>query len=309
MKLLFLRGHVPVDLNPKEIMSDSLAADFDVWNHLACALGNTRTEIMYWGGKRLVSYSDTATVRWVDKLKHYKPDFTPDVIFERGGFEEGRAFSKRHPEAYRIYYGSGVRYRPRSAGVKYDLVLVDSERQLRKARKHGWNAQLWMKPAAPQFKYMPEVAKEFDVAYVADGRFPFRAKIKNVDWFYKHAPKDLKILHLGWSGDRKVPSNITVKRVQRSEMPLWYNKCRVGIVPYTDYDSAPRVIPEMRACGLNVIVSAEVNDCHNTARGSLKQIWGMVDLLKSNSESTLVPDSCSIQGAAEQIKGYINAAK
>lgn len=302
MKLLFLRGHVPMDLNPKEIMFDSLEADSDMWVHLAAALGEERCEVVLWGGKRVVQYNNTLTIRWVDKLKHYKPDFTPDVIFERGGFDEGRKFCKRFPDAFKIYYGSGVRYRPKK-GAKYDLVLVDSERQQRKAMKHGWNAQLWQKPSAPCFHYMPEVAKEYDVCYVADGRFPFRAKIKNVDWFYRHVPKDLKVLHLGWSGDRKVPKNVTVKRVQRGEMPLWYNKCKVGVVPYTDYDSAPRVIPEMNACGLGVVISDEVNTTQKQFGVPLKNIWNQVRLVM---QGTFFTTTVTVQDAATQIKGYIH---
>jgi len=307
MKLLALRGSVPKDRSPKEIMYDGLTNNDDMWEHLFCALGDERCEILYWGGNRIRRYTDKDTVVWVRDLKHYSPDFKPDVVFERGGFDEGRRFSKQYPDAYRIYYGAGKRCLPRNTNLKYDLVLVDSERQLRKARKHGWNAQLWFKPASPQFRYMPEVAKYFDVCYVADGRFPFRAKIKNVDWVYETIPKDLKLLHLGWAGDRFLPKNITVMRVQRAEMPLYYNKCRVGVIPYTGYDSAPRVIPEMIACGLPVLVSDEVNT-NQGQRIPKENLWDNIKSILKNY-IPVCGSSTTIQSAAEQIRGYINAEK
>jgi hypothetical protein len=150
---------------------------------------------------------------------------------------------------------------------------------------------------------MPEVEKVYDVVYVADGRITFRAKIKRVDWFYKHAPKDLKILHLGWSGDRHVPKNVTVMRVRRGEMPLWYNKCRVGVVCYDKYDSAPRVIPEMMACGLPTLVSNEINT-NQGIRIPITEMWSTVkstlkDYIPVHGSLT------TIQSAAEQIKGLI----
>ncbi len=310
MKLIFLRGHVPQDRDPHEIMFDSLPADTDMWMHLASALGDELCDVVYWGGKRVQYYSEKDTVLWVPKIKNYKPSFRPDAIFERGGFDEGRYFSQIYRSTYRIYYGSGARYMPKDRRVRYNLVLVDSERQLHKARKHGWNAHLWRKPAAPQFRPMPEVAKEYDVCYVADGRFPFRAKIKNVDWVYKRAPKDLKILHLGWSGDRKVPKNITVKRIQRGDMPFWYNKCRIGIVPYTDYDSAPRVISEMLACNLWVIASNEVNQCYHIPTAPLDKLWDEIKTRAKSTEPMIITDDefCmpTIPTAADHIKEIIN---
>jgi hypothetical protein len=309
VKLVFLRGAVPTDRDPHEIMFDSLDADTDMWTHLACALGDEACRIVYWGGLRHVKYTDSADVVWTPKLKEYVPGFIPDVIFERGGFNEGRRFTKRYPKAYRIYYGSGQRYMPKNDHVKYNLVLVDSERQLRKARKRGWNAQLWQKPASPQFRYMPEVAKEYDVCYVADGRFPFRAKIKNVDWVYETAPKDLKILHLGWSGDRRVPKNVTVKRVQRGDMPLWYNKCRILVCCYSEYDSSPRVISEAMACGLDAVVSSDVNTTQGTVRCPLDDIWHFVKVILSGSAGIpMCIPTVSVQQAADHIRDIINDA-
>ena len=310
MKLVFLRGAVPTDRSPKEIMWESLGQSDDMWEHLACTVGDERCEIVYWGGNRIRKYTDKDTVVWVQKTKHYTPDFAPDVVFERGGFDEGRKFTKRYPNAYRIYYGSGPRFLPKNEKVRYDLVLVDSERQLHKARKHGWNAQLWQKPAAPQFKYMPEVAKEYDVCYVAaipeDDR-------KNCAWVYKTCPKDLRVLQLGYKPKHlKVPPNFTIKRVSRADMPTAMNQCRVGIVPYTKDDSAPRVMPEMKTSGLPVIVSAEVNQCYNDVEtDSLDRFWEHVRYTQGmvRDKFWIGPVDYTIPKAAEHIRGLINAAK
>jgi hypothetical protein len=239
-------------------------------------------------------------------LKHYKADFKPDVVFARGGFDEYRPVLKRYKNAFKIFYGAGHRYLPEDH-IKYDLVLVDSEMQLRKCQNKGLPAQLWYKPVAPLFRPMPEIPKEFDVCYVGDGRFPFRAKIKNVNWVYKTVPPDLKLLHLGWSGAYKPPPNVTVRRVQRQDMPAEYARCKVGIVPYTSYDSAPRVIPEMIVCGLNVVVADEVNSIHNTARCPLDKTWDTVrEYLKSGHESLLYPGQYSIGDAANSIRSLID---
>lgn len=270
MKLLMLRGFVPKDRDPKEIVHDGWESEEDMWTFLADALGDERAEIVYVGGKRYVEYSEKCSIRWVKDINHIKPSFNPDCVFCRGGFPEWDKVIKAFPGAYKIYHGAGKRYLPGNKG--YSLLLVDSPSQDKRARKHGFNAYLWSKPAAPIFA-PKNVAKEFDFCYVADGRFPFRAKIKGVEWVYKTAPKHLKILHLGWGGACRPPKNITVRRVVRGEMPNEYAKCRVGIIPYTDYDSAPRTIPEMIACGLPVVQL----DCVHS-----NNPWGIVKSVPAN---------------------------
>lgn len=282
MKLLMLRGQVPRDRPKKEIMWGSIGESNCVWEHLAYYLGDERSEILYWGGRREVNYDQKSTVKWVKSLKHYVPDFVPDIIFARGGFKEYVPILKKFPKAFRIYYGSGARYRPKDK-IKYDLVLCDSERQRKKIISIGMNGQLWIKPAIDSLFYPRNDYKKYDVCYVGDARFPFRAKIKGIKLAYS-IPKDLTMLHLGWNGKYKPPKNVKVKRITRDKMPEYISRCRVGIVPYRGfYDSAPRCIPEFLACGLPIVVLDEVNfwgkkylglrenETHNTVMGFIEK--------------------------------------
>lgn len=181
-----------------------------------------------------------------------------NYVFARGGFDYYKPILKACKNAYKIYYGSGIRYYPQD-GIKYNLILVDTEEQLEKVQKKFPNTKssLWIKPAAKHFKSV-ECKKEYDVVFVADTSSKFQEKIKRIRWVYKTVPSDLKVLHLGKSS-LKPPKNVTVKRVSRLEMPKWYSACKVGIVPYKNYDSCPRVIPEMLACGLPVVALNSVN--------------------------------------------------
>ena len=230
MKLLFLRGQVPQDRNPKEICHKSLAEEDDVWTHLAYHLGDEACEVVYWGGNRSVKYSDTCTIRWVKSLKNYVCSFEPDVVWARGGFDEYLPALKRYCGVTRVYYGSGVRFRP-SDRLDYDLVLCDSAKQLQKVVDRGYNGQLWIKPAVDTMFYPRDVKKKYDVGYVGDARYSFRARIKNIKLAYT-VPKDLKMLHMGWSGKYKVPKNVTVKRKLRKDMAHQISKCKVIVVPY-----------------------------------------------------------------------------
>ncbi len=310
MKLAFYRGAIPTDRNPKEIMFKSLDADTDMWTHLASALGDEYCDIIYTGGKREVKYSKTCRVLWIKNIDSYKPLADIDVVFCRGGFPEGDRLVRMFPKAVRVYTGCGKRYYPQGK-EKYGIVLVDSHRQFEKVMARGMNAVLWRKPAAPCFKPI-SVPKEFDVCYVADGRFPFRAKIKNLKWTYRSLPADLSMLHLGWSGKYKPSKKICVKRVLRSQMPEEYSRCKVGVVPYSDYDSAPRVIPEMIACGLPVICLDSVHTLDGVLTETKENFWDKVQqvievlyVLKNDYPGS----TNSIFDCAKYLKGVINGIR
>lgn len=257
MKLLFLRGQVPQDRSPGEIQHNSIDKEDDVWTHLAYRLGKECCEVVYWGGDWIMPYGNSCTIRWVRNLKNYECSFKPDVIWARGGFLEYKSVLKKYPDAYKVYYGSGARYRP-TDGIKYDLVLCDSERQFKKLNAACFNVSYWVKPAVDTMFFPKDVKKKYDVGYVGDARFSFRARIKGIKLAYT-VPKDLRMLHLGWSGKYKVPKNVKVKRVKRWEMADEICKCKCIIVPYTDYDSCPRIIPEALACNVPVVA---LDSCH-----------------------------------------------
>jgi len=170
VKLLFLRGQVPTDRPKEQIMFDSLDECDDVWTQLARRLSmDDYGEVWYWGGKRKVKYRENFIEKWVPSYKNHKAKFKPDVIFARGGFPQYDVVLNRHPQAYRIYYGAGRRFIPQSPFKKYDLILVDMPKQLKKARKAfpKIRSELFIKPAADNvFKPQSHDKKTFQYIYL-----------------------------------------------------------------------------------------------------------------------------------------------
>jgi hypothetical protein len=257
-KILLLRGQYPKDRkDPTEILHPYIEEEEDVWTELLYAMTGPEDEttVLYWGHKYHVDYAPNFHVRMVKELADYKPTVQPDLIIARGGFPEYQDFLKRKELhfAHKVYYGAGERCVPQGFH-DYDLVLADSEDQKAEIL-NLWphmNVQLWYKPASHIFRVMPGVEKKYDVCYVAVHP---EDKRKRCRWVYKTLPPDLTVLQLGnYPKKIEVPKNVTVKNVSRTSMPKAMNKCRAGIVPYTKDDSAPRVVPEMMACGLGVVV-------------------------------------------------------
>lgn len=256
---LFLRGFW--DKNNKK----SLIEDSDCWLQLFEALvdecDNTQEAngcIYYHGYKQKIPliYNGCMAVAEKGNVIALAPRF--DYVFARGGHPEYEPILKKCKNAHITYYGAGARIVPEK-DLGYNLILCDTEEQVEKCKEKypHIKASTWIKPAAKHFKPI-ECEKEYDACYVANCHSKFQEKIKRVKWVYKTVPSDLKVLHLGKSSI-KPPKNVTVKQVSRLEMPKWYSKCMVGIVPYKGYDSAPRVIPEMLACGLSLTVVDSVN--------------------------------------------------
>ena len=228
-----------------------------------------------------------------------------DYIFARGGFDYYEPILKGFPNAYKIYYGAGKRIIPEK-DLGYNLILCDTKEQVEKCKKKypHIKSSLWIKPAAKHFKPV-EQPKYWDVCYVADCHSKFQEKIKNVKWVYKTLPKDMTMLHLGKS-TIKPPPNVTVKRVPRLEMPKWYSACKVGIVPYKSYDSCPRVIPEMLACGVPVYKLNNVNYYNETnaiGNASKESIWAKIFIyLRDYSTKFYNPFSVSIAYQTNSLK-------
>ena len=249
MKLLLLRGRVPIDRPRSEIKYSTIEECDDIYTLMAYHLAD-EVEVWYWGGDRVRKYGHM-TERWIPNFKKVKSDFKPDVIWARGGFDEYRTVLKRYPDAFKIFYaaGRGSKHVPND-GIDYGLVLADTPVQLADIQDHGFNGALWTKPAAPMIK-PKKTKKKYDICYIANAG---QAKIKNLRWVYETAPRDLKILHLGFPNSLKVPKNVTQKRVLRSEIASEISKCKIGIIPYRKIDSAPRAMVEMMACGLQIVV-------------------------------------------------------
>lgn len=293
MKLLFLRGQVPTDRSPKEIMYEKISDIDDMWIRLAidmvheeCITTDRELEIWYWGGKRKHKYAPHITERWIPDFKKHRSKFEPDVIFCRGGFKEYHCVLNRYPNALKIYYGAGKRFLPQKGYIDYDIILVDSERQAELARKMYQKPLVttWIKPALDGLFRPLNLEKKYDCCFVAIHPKDDR---KNVKWVHETIPNNISVLQLG--NACKVPKNVNikVKKVHRQKMPKAMSKCRVGIVPYTKHDSAPRVIPEFLACGIPVII---MDTCrHNNQMGQIASKSAFWDAVKLTLENLKTP--------------------
>ena len=257
MKFLMLRGQVPQDRNPQEIVFDTLDKVDDMWTHLFVSLlqEEDQGELWYWNGNRSKQFTPNFIERWVPSFSTYKSGFDPDVIFCRGGFQEYHSVLKRFPKAVKIYYGAGNRFLPQPGFYDYDIILQDSPEQVEICKKQFPKSltTLFIKPASDNIFYpMPEVEKIYDVCFIANASQPF----KGFDFVYSTVPKDIKLLNLGNNSNRfKQPKNVTSYRVLKTEMPKHISKCKVGIVAVSSkVDSCPRVISELLACGLPIVI-------------------------------------------------------
>lgn len=257
MKLLFLRGQVPQDRNPKQIMFDSLVECDDVWTHLASKIAiNGYGEVWYWGGQRYIKYSDNFVERWLPNFNTDKYDFNPNIIFTRGGFSEYDKILRRHPTAFKIYYGAGRRFLPTSTFTDYDLILNDSPEQLAITRKKfpHIKSTLFVKPAAENiFKPIPS-SKQYDIIFVGNET---TTNIKGHNFMLPHIPQHLRVVQVGIVSQKLrqlYPHIHFTDWIPRNQIPILYGKSKIAICGCNIIDSCPRVIPESLACGCPLLI-------------------------------------------------------
>jgi glycosyltransferase involved in cell wall biosynthesis len=259
MKLLFLRGQVPSDRPARQIMFDKLEQNDDMWTQLAWELVNQTGgygEVWYEKGKRRAQYRENFVERWVARYAQTPVSFDPDVVFTRGGFKIHRAKAAQFPKAFKIHYGAGQRVIP-GPRQHWDLVLVDTPEQLERAQANGYNAQLFVKPAADNiFRPASPISAhpEFDVIYVAN----FNHNANKGHRFLLPNLRGVRLLHVGigrrgWPA--KFPNTSFTGWVRRADLPSLYARAKVAVVMTAGKDSCPRVIPEALACDTPIVVS------------------------------------------------------
>lgn len=273
MNIIFLRGSVPPkNEHPEKLLYDDIEDCSDVWSQLFYYLTrnfSAKAELLYQNKINIETsfvVSDFFTERRVPKLKRYAPDFIPDLIVCRGGFDYYEPFIKKYPKAKQVYYGAGVRYYPEGYN-KYDLFLVDSPKQKKKIDKKGHRAELFIKPAAMLFE-PKDTEKQYDICFIANGT---QRGIKRHELFLKSfAGSKYKILNLGNISKKivKLAQQLAVNITWgdwslRKYLPPKISQCKVGVCCSTNYDSCPRVIPEYLACGLPVVATKNINFWHD----------------------------------------------
>lgn len=319
MKLLFLRGQVPTDRDPRQIMFDDIEACDDVWTQLAYKLcQDGYGEVWYWGGKRKTRYKNNFIERWVPSFKNYKSSFKPDVIFARGGFPQYDIVLERNPQAYRIYYGAGRRFFPRSKFKKYDLILVDTPNQLQKARRNFSNTQcaLFIKPAADNIFRPQEQEKVYDVIFSSNEH---KSGIKGHDFILPSLPRNMRMIQTGIVSPKlkkRYPYIDFQGWLPRKRLPQMYAQSKVAIVCCTNVDSCPRVIPEALACGCPLLILDSVNlwsekyITEQTGRIAssedfICELQNMIDTYTEFSPYNYYTENLSLAVAADYVKGLI----
>ena len=312
MRYILLRGRFD------ERTQNSIDTDDDMWTQLVAGLaGEGDTCTIYYRGENAVNYQYKKNC--VITTDHSAiVDGKDVVVFSRGGFQWLAEMLRDMPHAVKIRYGAGKRFMP-EMDIDYNIVFVDNDRQRVEVIGAGCEASvcLIVKPAALHFKPAP-VRKDFDVCYIANGE---QAEMKNVEWVYKTVPPDLRVLHLGNKSVYQAPKNVTIRRVSRINMPTEISRCRVGIVPYAkrpENDSCPRVLSEILACGVPIIINTEMDywkerygNCMGVFNSSLICFW---DVVKSvNGALNISPaiisgrfqSSFSMEVAIQHIKSAI----
>jgi glycosyltransferase involved in cell wall biosynthesis len=258
---LFLRQQVPKD--EERITFNSLEEVDDMWIHLFYKLhkklGLKHSEIWMWGGgPREVKYESGFVEKWFPEFP--SNGLIPDFIFSRGGFKEYIPVMDRNPNAYKMYYGAiyKERFNPKANGDynEYDLVLTDSEMQYDKIKASGYKPFKLLKPCAENIFKKHDAEKKYDILFMANAK---QKKIKGHKWFYDvMRGQNYKILQIG---------NVDVETMEwghgldidytgwipRKDIPEIACRAKVGVCCSTG-DSCPRVIPEMQAMGIPVVI-------------------------------------------------------
>lgn len=257
MNWLLLRGEVPKDRSPVEIIFDSIGKCDDVWSNFLYAMldKNDYGEIWYYNGPyREHKLASNLMERWIPNFETYTNNIVFDFVFCRGGFTTYHPVLKRFPNAIKIYYGAGHRFLPQPGFFDYDIILQDSPEQVEicKEKFPEILITLFIKPAADNIFYPIECKKEHDVCFPANAAQAF----KGHKFIYSTVPKDIKLLNLGNNPhDYRYPENVTSYRVLRKDMAKEMAKCKVGVVATQSHiDSCPRVISEILACGIPIVV-------------------------------------------------------
>jgi hypothetical protein len=300
-------------------MFDNIDKCDDVWSQLANYLAaDDYGEIWYWEGKRKIKYRSNFIERWVPCYKRHKSSFDPDVIFARGGFPQYDVVLARYPKAFKIYYGAGRRFAPQSSFRKYDLIFVDTPKQLEqvKARFPQSRSELFIKPAADNVFVPTPASKEYDVIFCSNEH---KAGIKGHSFILPHFPMDLKMVQTGIVSPKlrlKYPHVKFTGWIPRCELPALYGKSKVAIVCCTNVDSCPRIIPEALACDCPLLILDSVNLWYdkylNNQTGRVAsadeffiELQDMIESYRDFTPYNYYKENLSLVKAAEYVKGFI----
>jgi len=176
---------------------------------------------------------------------------------------------------------------------RHDLVITDTEKQAAAVRSK-WpdcSVLVWAKPAAETVFHPVACAKEYDCVFINHNPAPF----KGGGWLAKHLPDGARLLVIGpldmalKAAEMEGRLSVTfTDTIQRAEIPALACKAGVGLVADDgQIDSGPRVVSELLAMGLPVIVRAGVR-IEPTLYGLHGGLCGLV------ADSDTLPDTLAL---------------
>ena len=181
-----------------------------------------------------------------------------DAVFNRGGYPEYEPILDRVPRS--VYYGAGKRWCP---ARRHDVILVDTWAQAAIAQGRWPDSRVivFHKPAAPCFAPKATV-KQFDIVWVCSNPRPF----KGADWLVRYLPQGSSVLRIGsadpWFLQASQDGRLKVEwigKVRPKHIPPAACQAAAGVVcDDGTCDSGPRVLPELLAMDIPVIVRRTV---------------------------------------------------
>jgi|GEM_PF-1764083 len=199
--------------------------------------------------------------RFVDDFSECFKLKRPKFSFFRGGFPEYDELTKKNPKAlgHKLYLGAGKRVYPKYGG-DYDKILIESEMDI--------NPTLgtfpFYKTANPNIFKPLATGKKYDLCWICNFT---QITQKGQEWFIKEVGesdklKKLKIVHAGNNEKtgRKLCGKYGVKNIEfkgtmgRKALNELLNYSKMGIVTSNKKDGCPRVLTEIMASGIPLLV-------------------------------------------------------
>ena len=233
----------------------------DMWTQLFAAMCKAASVqgVVQWRGKSKKKWSLGNGI-WqesVDSDKNFG-HLGASVIFTRGRY----SYRKSHrlsPDAYRIYYGAGRNYL--HSPDNHHMILVDAEDQIAGAQSRFTEATVLslVKPASDNIFKPVKAELKYDIVFICHTLKEF----KGYQWLVERLPAGTKVLRIGpkdpWFGRASKLQTTWTGKIRRSKIPKWACQAVCGVVCDDGlYDSGPRVLPELLAMGIPVIVRQRV---------------------------------------------------
>ena len=311
-----------------------LAANDDMWTQLFAAVvaGDPadRGLIGRVGEPYEIAYDGQLTERRVPELIALA-DWRPDVIISRGGYRQYRRveLARGLNTATKCYLGAGERWNPGAWGwmsnQHYDVIFTDSPAQRAQIEHDRPDSRVAIlhKPAAACFRPVA-CEKRFDVVFNCSRV----ASFKGHHWLAKRLPKRTRVLRIGprdpWFAEREAAGRLEVTWtgvIPRRDVPAWACQAAVGVVCDNGLlDTGPRVLPEMLAMDIPVLVRRTVRaDLAAYVRPETGELAGEDDFRAALTRLRSRLDTCtprriyeaefSLAAAARFIRGTVEEVR